>query len=184
MHYKIRAYLRYNGKTDMSRYQLNWVNGETTMGRWEYDDVPAPSHELLADVPQAHLDFESEVIHTRDIYRSTLQSVTSTSTVMKLSPMRMPSITTQGADGSVVLPTGLYKFLVVGHRVSNIPFELIIASTTNSIRRQVITSSESEFDFTAVKLWGREAEINITISLISRSSADLKMQLTLIIEKL
>ena len=168
----------------MGKYHLNWANGQTTMGRWEYDDVPAPSAELLAAVPQGHLDFESEIIQTRDIYRSTVQSVTSASTVITLLPMRMPSLTSQGTGGSVALPSGLYKLLVVGHRPSNssIPFELNIGSTTNSLRRQVITTSE--FDLTAVKLWGRETEINTTISLISRSSADLNIQLTLIIEKL
>jgi len=185
IHFKIRAYLRQHGKTDMSKYQLGWANGKTTMGRWSYDDVAAPSDALLAAVPQAHLDFESEIPQTRDIYRSTIRSIADTSAVATLSPMRMPNITSQGTSGSVQLPAGLYKFIVVGHRPSsgNIPFELMINSTTNSIRRQVITTSE--FDLTAVKLWGRETVLTISISLISRSGVnDLNLQITLIIERL
>jgi hypothetical protein len=59
IHHKIRAYLRQNWKSNMGGFHLDWVNGCTSIGRWDYQDVPQPTSDALAAVAQRYLDYET-----------------------------------------------------------------------------------------------------------------------------
>ena len=63
-HFLIRAYLRQHGKDDMSKYNPDWIDGETRVEHWGYEDVPAPTAESLLSVPSRWIDYETETLHT------------------------------------------------------------------------------------------------------------------------
>jgi hypothetical protein len=120
IHQKICAYLRENGKSDMSGFHLDLVNGCTRIGRWDYQDVPLPTNDALAAVAQQHLDYETEPAHTRDIYHAVVVDAPAgiNWVTCKLTEARRPDVTELTARNSIKLSKGFWEIRLQGNSPS------------------------------------------------------------------
>jgi hypothetical protein len=116
IHQKIRAYLRENGKTDMSGFHLDWMNGRTSIGRWDYHDVPQPTNDALTAVAQQYLDYETDTVYTHDIYTGTIITDSAPSganwLIGELTAGRQPNISTPRTPQTVKITRGFWKILM------------------------------------------------------------------------
>jgi hypothetical protein len=127
IHQKIRAYLRQNGKTDMGGFHLDWMNGRTSIGRWDYPDVPQPTNDSLTTVEQQYLDYETEPAHTRDIYRAVVVNEPTGFdwATFNLAEERRSDVTELTAQNSIKLSKGFWEMKLQG--ISSSVFTLQIA---------------------------------------------------------
>jgi hypothetical protein len=127
LHQKIRAYLRQNGKTDMCGFHLDWANGRTSIGRWDYRDVPKPTNEALAAVAQQHLDYETEPAHTRDIYRAVVDGAPTGMNwvTCKLAEERRSDVTELVTNDSIKLSKGFWEIKLQGISTSVFTLQII-----------------------------------------------------------
>jgi hypothetical protein len=136
IHQKIRAYLRQNGKTDMGGFYLNLVEGRTSIGRWDYSDVPQPTNDSLNAVGQQYLDYETAPAHTRDIYNAVITNAPSGTNwgSFVFTEQRRADVTELAAPNSIQLSKGFWEMKLQGF--SSNAFTLQITSGANRIYRQ------------------------------------------------
>jgi hypothetical protein len=133
IHQKIRAYLRQNGKTDMGGFCLDLVQGRTSIGRWDYPDVPQPTNDSLTAVEQQYLDYETEPAHTRDIYKAVVADAPAglNWVVCTLTEERRLDVTELVAPNSIELSKGFWEIKLQG--ISSSVFTLQIIRGANLV---------------------------------------------------
>lgn len=177
----------------MTKYNLACANGETSVGRWDYDDVPRPTPELLAAVPQQYLQYESERVPTCDIFNgngTAIRKLAAHSLV--LSPIRNPVVSTQGSFVYIRLQPGLYKFHVVGKCIDpnkgrincNVHIKRKKLPSDEYVRTCSVTGfSTSDFDFTTFLKVTTESDFKLEVY-HSELALQLNIEATIIIDRL
>jgi hypothetical protein len=127
IHQKIRAYHRQHGKTDMGGFHLDWVEGRTSIGRWDYSDVQQPTNDSLGAVEQQYLDYETAPTHTRDIYKAVVTNAPAGMNwvVFTLSEERRPDVTELVAPDSIQLSKGFWEIKLQGFSSSVFTLQII-----------------------------------------------------------
>src|SRR6218665_1840710 len=114
-HFSIRAYLRHHGKDDMCKYHLNWTKGEgTQMGHWGYDNVPVPNAASLISVSPKWVEYETETLHTCDVYAAKATSTESTWQTLPLSAVSYPCVSTMEGVETVTCGCGVWRLSLSG----------------------------------------------------------------------
>jgi hypothetical protein len=134
LHKKIRAYLRENGKSDMGGYHLDWVNGRTSIGRWDYQDVPQPTNDALAAVAQQYLDYETDTVYTHDIYTGTIVTDNAPSganwLIGQLNVERRPNISAPTTPQSIKIIRGYWKIPLMGFPMTSSSYKSPLETTS------------------------------------------------------
>ena len=153
MHFRVRGYLRQNGKTDMSKYHLDWANEESTIGRWDYDDLPEPSADQLAAVPQQFIDDESETsdtctcgIYTGQVVVPAGARVGTSWWFVALTAARHPFVSSPAPESSthISIDRGFWKFTLVGNCDTAITIHIGHSNNIITVR----TMGAGQFDIT------------------------------------
>jgi hypothetical protein len=156
IHQKIRAYLRQHGKTDMGGFHLDWVEGRTSIGRWDYSDVQQPTNDSLGAVEQQYLDYETAPTHTRDIYKAVVTNAPAGMNwvVCTLTEVRRPDVTELVAPDSIQLSKGFWEIKLQG--ISSSVFTLQIIRGDNHVIYQkefpVGRSTDTHFTYAEDKI--------------------------------
>jgi hypothetical protein len=148
LHKKICAYLRENGKSDMGGYHLDWVNGRTSIGRWDYQDVPQPTNDALAAVAQQYLDYETDTVYTHDIYTGTIVTDNAPSganwLIGQLNVERQPNISAPTTPQSIKIIRGYWKITINGFSDDNIILQITVGDDVHPVNQKRYMSGSFE----------------------------------------
>lgn len=192
IHFRIRAYLRQHGATNMGKYHLGWANGQTTVGRWDYESIPMPSAELLAAVPQEHLNYETSTVHTCDIFAGEIANPLPARAgtawwPVDLTAARIPyvSLLSPSTTDRISLGAGFWKLTVIALSSENATCRVTVNEGAQEVTLHDVSMPAGQYvDFTrAICL----ANPNTLIRLKAKrqdNGATLVFTTTLLVEKL
>src|SRR5688572_5072302 len=168
-HCKIRGYLRQNGETNMQKYTLYDI---VDLTNWGYT-IEKPTTEMLAAVPQEHIDFVSKDYYTRDIYTATGALTTSVWKNLPITAARFSCITLQTAAETVTVDCGFWKLMIAGASNGDASVRVIdwlvdISSSQFNATRIIFIPSQTNFQIKAKKrgsLTTPDVVLNITVLL-------------------
>jgi len=189
-HFSIRAYLRHHGKDDMCKYHLNWTKGEgTQMGHWGYDNVPVPNAASLISVSPKWVEYETETLHTCDVYEAKATSTESTWETLPLSAVRYPYVSTMEGDGTVTFGCGVWRLSLSGTshndnkhtlRTVTVTPRHIMPELENTLRSSITLA---QFDFKWVIHTTVDSPIRIKAQK-KNSATNYSLEVILLVEKL
>ena len=84
------------------------------MGHWGYDNVPVPNAASLISVSPKWVEYETETLHTCDVYEAKATSTESTWETLPLSAVRYPYVSTMEGDGTVTFGCGVWRLSLSG----------------------------------------------------------------------
>jgi hypothetical protein len=140
IHQKIRAYLRQHGKTDMGGFHLDWVQGRTSIGRWNYPDVQPPTNEALTAVEQQYLDYETDAVYAHDIYTGRITTDNAPSganwLIGQLNAERYPNISTPTTPQTATITRGFWKIFITGYSDSNVILQITVGDDNRPVNQK------------------------------------------------
>jgi hypothetical protein len=175
VHYRVRAYLRQNGETNMLNFALD---DSENIANWGYD-IPQPTTEMLANVPQCHIDFVSNDYYARDIYTATETVTTGLWQALPLISLRYPCVTVHMSTTTIALSAGFWRLSVYG--ISNGDATIRIIDADGIINR-IINAPSGEFDSSRAIYISDRTDLRIEAK--KRGNTSVELNLTLIIEEL
>jgi hypothetical protein len=190
IHQKIRAYLRQNGKTDMGGFHLDLSEGRTTIGRWDYSDVPQPTNDSLNAVDQQYLDYETDTVSTRDIYTGRIITDNAPSganwLTVQLDAARFPCISTPTTPQTVKLTRGFWRIFIAGYSNGNFILQVAVGSAASPINQKRYMAGS--FEMTRILHASSDDEIRLSVQRFIQNgvntSGRLDINYTVVLEKI
>jgi hypothetical protein len=154
------------------------LDDSDNIANWGYT-IPQPTAEMLANVPQGHIDFVSNDYYARDIYTANETVTTNLWQALPLIAARYPCLTVHMSSTTVTLTAGFWRLTVYG--ISNGDATIRIIDAGGIINRTIVVSS-GEFDSGRAVYISDRADFRIEAK--KRANASVELNLTLIIEEL
>jgi hypothetical protein len=190
IHQKIRAYLRQNGKTEMGGFHLDWARGRTTIGRWDYPDVPQPTNDSLTTVEQQYLDYETDTVYTHDIYTGRITTDNAPSgtnwLIGQLNAERYPYISTPTTPQTVKITRGFWRIFITGYSDGNFILQVTVGSDARPMNQKRYMAGS--FEMTRILHASSDDEIRLRVQRFIQNGVNtggrLDINYTVVLEKI
>jgi hypothetical protein len=148
-------------------FHLDWAHGRTSIGRWDYQDVPPPTNDALTAVAQQYLDYETDTVytHTHDIYTGRIITDSAPSganwLIGELTAGRQPNISTPTTPQTVKITRGFRKIFITGFSDGNFILQITIGDDARPVNQKRYIAGS--FEMTRILHVNSDKEIRLRV---------------------